>query len=241
MYSMTITAATPVADIATTIPSSVRVLQRHGIDFCCGGRRPIGAVCTDQGLALADVVRDIEAAAAQPGPDVRDWTRETLQALTDHIVATYHDALRDELPRLELMASKVAKVHGAKAPHLSQLAYIVGELAADLSLHMQKEEQVLFPAIRAIEIGDGHRSQPDWIALPITVLQEDHDRAGELLAQLRSITSGYQPPEWACGTMRALYGGLDEFEQTMHVHVHLENNVLFPRALQHAERAAVRA
>ncbi len=234
---MTISESTTVADIATSIPASVRVLQRHGIDFCCGGRRQLGVVCEEQGLSFREVARDIAWAAADVAPDTRDWAREPLHALIDHIVAAYHNPLRDELPRLEIMATKVARVHGAKDAALARISHIVGELSADLNEHMQKEEQVLFPSIRAIEVGDRHGSQPQWIAAPIGVMESEHERAGELLAELHALTSGYVVPEWACATARALYQGLAELEREMHVHVHLENNVLFPRALQHTEVA----
>lgn len=237
---MTITENTPVAEIASAVPASVRVLQSLGIDFCCGGKRPIGAVCEEQGLRFPEVASAIEAAAAAPAPDQRDWSREPLHALIDHIIATYHDPLRAELPRLEGMAKKVAGVHGAKADYLATIDDIVGELSADLNAHMRKEEQVLFPSIRAIEIGDSHGPRAMWITAPIGVMEQEHDRAGELLAELRRLTGGYVPPEWGCQTVRAFYQGLEEMEAAMHVHVHLENNVLFPRALQVAAGGATR-
>lgn len=230
---MNITETTTIAEIATALPSSVRVFQRHGIDFCCGGRKPIGVVCEEQGLSFEELAGAITAAASEPVPAREDWTRAPLHVLIDHIVATYHDPLREELPRLETMAARVAQVHGAHASYLARIEAIVTELSADLSAHMQKEEQVLFPAIRAI--GSGVPTQR--IAHPIQVMEHEHDRAGELLAELRRVTGGYVAPEWACQTYRALYHGLAELESAMHVHVHLENNVLFPRALQHTEHA----
>jgi regulator of cell morphogenesis and NO signaling len=225
---MTITETTTVGEIASIVPSAVRLFQRHGIDFCCGGRTPLSVACRDKGMPFPDVVSTIQALAVEPRDADRDWTREPLDALTDHIVATYHDPLREELPRLEEMASKVAAVHGAKDPRLARLRAIVTELGADLRAHMQKEERVLFPAIRAIERG-GRAAIP--LPAPIAVMEHEHDHAGALLTGLRLLTEGYTPPDWACGTLRALYHGLAELESTMHVHVHLENNVLFPRAL----------
>ena len=232
---MTITEATPIADIAATLPSSVRVFQRHGVDFCCGGARPLGEVCAEQGLSFPDIARAIEAAAAEPAPDGRDWSREPLTALAEYIVETYHDSLREELPRLEAMAAKVARVHGAKAPFLLQVDDVIGELSADLNEHMRKEELVLFPTIRAIE--QGGQVEADWVAAPISVMRHEHDRAGALLAELDRLTGRYVAPEWACATFRALYQGLQELEEAMHVHVHLENNVLFPRAMKLARHA----
>lgn len=232
---MTITEQTPVADIAAALPSSVRVFQRHGVDFCCGGKRPLGQVCTEQGLSFAELAGAIEAAAAEPAPE-RDWTGAPLDALIDHIIATYHDPLREELPRLQAMATKVQRVHGAHAAYLARVEQIVTELAADLLAHMHKEELVLFPAIRGIANHPGPESL--WLAAPISVMEREHDVAGALLAELREITTNYDAPAWACQTFRALFNGLDELERAMHLHVHLENNVLFPRALDTARRAA---
>lgn len=227
---MTITENTTIAEIATALPSSVRVFQRHGVDFCCGGKKAIGIVCEEHGLSFEELTGAIVASAADLQPARRDWTREPLSQLIDHIVGAFHDPLREELPRLETMAARVAQVHGAHASYLARIDAIVGELSADLVAHMQKEERVLFPAIRAIEQG-----QPVRIGAPINVMEQEHDHAGELLGELRRITEGYEAPEWACQTFRALYHGLAELEASMHVHVHLENNVLFPRALQQAE------
>ena len=224
---MTITESTTVAEVATAIPSSVRVLQRHGIDFCCGGKRPIGEACREQGVSFRELATAIDA-SIPAAPSRHDWPHEALHALIAHIIATYHEPLREDLPRLTAMADKAVRAHGAKAPFLLRLREIVGELTQDLTDHMHKEELVLFPTIRALEAGD--RSHADWIAQPIAVMEQEHDRAGALLAELRQLTAGYEPPPWACATVRALYQGLAEVEASMHVHVHLENNILFPRA-----------
>jgi regulator of cell morphogenesis and NO signaling len=225
---MKITEHTTVADVASALPSSVRVFQRHGIDFCCGGKTPLATACREHDIAFADLVNAIEVSAHTPSDD-RDWRTEPLHLLIDHIVVTYHRPLREELTRLETMAAKVASVHGSKAAHLTQLETIVSELAAELRMHMRKEELVLFPAIYDIEHGRPHPGIR--IEAPIARMEHEHDDAGMLLSQLRAITDGYTPPDWACATFRALYAGLSELETTMHVHVHLENNILFPRAL----------
>jgi len=225
---MVITENTTVADIATAIPSSVRVFQRHGIDFCCGGRTPLAVACREHGVSFTEIASTIEASAKAAPDDERDWTRESLRTLIVHIVETYHEPLRDELPRLEAMAAKVARVHGSKAPYLNRIETVLIELSADLQLHMQKEERVLFPAIWAFE-GGARPGTP--ISAPIGAMEHEHDLAGGLLSELRAITGGYVVPLWACETFRALYHGLSDLEAAMHVHVHLENNVLFPRAL----------
>jgi regulator of cell morphogenesis and NO signaling len=193
-------------------------------------------VCQQHGIPFPELIAAIETAARRPEPDGRAWGGETLHALIDHIVTTYHDSLREELPRLESLAAKVRRVHGAKAAHLPRLEAIVSELSAELRSHMRKEEQVLFPAIRALE--GLHTEARPRIDAPIAVMEHEHDHAGVLLSELRDITDGYAPPSWACATFRALYQGLSELEATMHVHVHLENNILFPRALALAGAAA---
>jgi regulator of cell morphogenesis and NO signaling len=226
---MTITETTAVADIASALPSSVRIFQRHGIDFCCGGKTPLSQACQEHGVAFDEVVSAIEASTPTPEPDERDWNTEPLHLLIDHIVETYHAPLREELPRLEALAAKVALVHGQRAAHLTRLSTVVSDLSADLRLHMRKEEIVLFPAIRMVEAGQ------KWpgvrIDAPIAMMEHEHEHAGAQLSELRTITDGYVAPEWACETFRALYHGLSELEAGMHVHVHLENNILFPRAL----------
>lgn len=233
---MTVTPETHVAEVAATQPSSVRVFQRFGIDFCCGGRKPLGQACEEHEISYADLERALAEAAAAPASRERDWARESLQALAAHIVATYHEPLREELPRLRQMAAKVAVVHGSHADQpLDRLDAIVRELADELTEHMMKEERVLFPAIGALE-ADG---TPFPISMPVAMMEQEHDHAGALLAELRRITDGYVPPEWACQTYRALFQGLEELEREMHVHVHLENNVLFPRALQLADGPTV--
>jgi len=226
---MQITETTTVAAVASALPSSVRVFQRYGIDFCCGGKSALAAACQAHGVSYTELVGAIEASAQQPAADARDWNREPLHALVDHIVATYHEPLHQELPRLEAMAAKVHRVHGSKAACLARVDAIVTDLSADLQSHMRKEEAVLFPAIRAVEAGGARTPIP--VSAPITVMEAEHDQAGALLSELRTITDGYAAPEWACQTFRALYQGLADLEAAMHVHVHLENNVLFPRAV----------
>lgn len=225
---MRIEETTTIADIAAALPGSVPVFQRHGIDFCCGGKQPLSGVCRDRGLNFTAIVADIECSLTAGTGEQRDWSRESLGSLIGHILTTYHRPLRDELPRLQAMARKVAEVHGRKAPHLIKVAGIIVKLAAELTAHMRKEEIVLFPAIEALE--GGTAVVP--ISAPIAVMQHEHDDTGALLAELRTLTGGYEPPEWGCATLRALYHGLAELESAMHVHVHLENNILFPRAMR---------
>jgi regulator of cell morphogenesis and NO signaling len=139
-------------------------------------------------------------------------------------------ALREDLPRLQALANRSARVHGPKAPGLfDRMHAALDALSNELIAHMRKEEAILFPAIGLIE-GGGRTPVP--LAQAIRVMESEHDDAGNLLSELRTITGGYAAPEWACATVRALYQGLEALESAMHVHVHLENNVLFPRTLR---------
>lgn len=229
---MTFTPETHVADIAAALPSSVRVFQKYGIDFCCGGKKPIAVACAEHQIGYGELVQAITEAAATPAADERDWTHEPLHVLAGHIVAAYHDPLREELPRLLQMAAKVRAVHEDRSGQpLGRIDAIVRELAADMQEHMIKEEHMLFPAICSLEANG--TAFP--ISMPVAVMEQEHDRTGELLSELRTITDAYVAPDWACQTYRSLFHGLEELEREMHVHVHLENNVLFPRALQLAE------
>jgi regulator of cell morphogenesis and NO signaling len=225
---MTIDPTTLVSEIVTAVPSSARVFERHGVDFCCGGRTPRAIACEERGVPVGAILREIDLSAAV-ADDQRDWSSATLSELAAHIVTTYHQVLRQELPRLQAMMTKVVKAHGAKAPELlAQLDASLNELSADMFAHMHKEEVVLFPAIVRLEV-EGVSSLP--LDRPVRVMEHEHDRAGELLGDLRRVTGNFEPPDWACATVRALYQGLAELESEMHMHVHLENNVLFPRAL----------
>ena len=227
---MTITENTPIADIATSVPSSIHVFERHGVDFCCGGKRPLAAACAELGLSASEIAREIEDSATTRNAAERDWASASLEELTRHIVARYHDNLRTELPHLESLAAKVKRAHESDAPRLLHCIHAaVRELSADLMAHMRKEEQVLFPAIGTLE-RSGACGMP--LGQAIRVMESEHDRAGEVLTDLRAATDDFTPPEWACAATRALYQGLGALESEMHMHVHLENNVLFPKAIR---------
>lgn len=233
----TITRESLVGEIATAQPASIRVFQKYGIDFCCGGKRPLADVCEERQIAYDELANAI--ANAELPRDDQDWAEAPLGVLADHIVHRYHDTLRQELPRLTAMAEKVHNVHGAKMPEtFPRLNRVFAELAEELLSHMSKEEMILFPAVQELEAAhqEGRRPQTRFpsgaLRMPISVMEQEHEHAGSLLVALRELTSGYAPPEWACNTFRGLYAGLEELERDLHVHIHLENNILFPRAAE---------
>lgn len=227
---MEITAETTVADIATQMPATIAVFQQHQIDFCCGGRIPLREACSERGLATEALIADLIAAERPASPEP-DWQRVPLAALVRHIQTRYHEPLRAELPRLAAMLAKVVQRHGEHLPEtLVPLQRTFSDFSEELLSHMAKEDQVVFPLIEALDAGERAAERARAIAGPIAIMEDDHERAGSALAAMRALTSGYAPPEWACPTFRGLYYGLAELEAEMHMHVHLENHVLFPRA-----------
>jgi regulator of cell morphogenesis and NO signaling len=219
-----IQADTPVGHIAAEHPRSTRVFARLGIDFCCGGGRPLTEACAARGLDGASVAREIETELAREVDASPSWNQVDLRELIAHIETTFHRPLREELPRLEAMARKVHAAHGEKEPEtLDELVRVVTGLRAELEDHMQKEEVILFPLIRS--------GQGKDVGAPVKVMEHEHEEAGDALRRIRELTDDYTVPEGACTTWRALWDGLRELEEDMHQHIHLENNVLFPRAL----------
>ena len=213
-----------VAELATEHPLATRVFERHGIDYCCGGQMPLSAACEKRGLdveaVLAEVQKELDTATA---PEER-FDEASLEDVITHILVTYHRPLDEELPRLMAMAEKVLEVHRDKAPEtLPELVSVYRGLKSELEEHMAKEEQILFPMIQ--------RGQGAMADGPIAVMHQEHDAAASALARLRELTNDYTVPDEACNTWRALWHGLKALEASLHQHIHLENNVLFPRAL----------
>lgn len=237
---MDITAETTVAEIATTVPATIRVFQAHHIDFCCGGKIPLADACAVHRLEVGDLLEELRSAGT-PAAAPSDWRSTSLTSLIDHIQATYHQPLRLELRRLEAMLTKVVERHGAHLPQtLLPLHETFTALQVELLDHMAREDRVLFPWIATLESPAVDAAMREHaravLAGPIAAMEDDHERAGHALATMRTVTDGYTPPEWACPTFRGLYFGLAQFEADMHVHVHLENHILFPRAIELARR-----
>jgi len=221
---MSITTLNSVGTIAAEHPLATRVFARHGIDFCCGGGRPLEQVCEEKGIEPAAVLQEIlnEIGTANDGSE--NWTEAPLGQVIDHILGAYHEPLWEELPRLDAMARKVLDVHREKDPEgLAELARIVAGLRSELEQHMRKEEGILFPMIK--------RGQGSMAEGPISVMEREHEDAGAALRRLRELTGNYEVPAEACNTWRALWHGLAALENDLHEHIHLENNILFPRAI----------
>jgi regulator of cell morphogenesis and NO signaling len=216
------TSSSTLADIATTHPGAARVFYKIGLDFCCGGRRPLSDACAERGLDSSAVLAAIEA-VEQHLDDARRWDREPLPNLIAFIVDTYHRRLRESFPELIRMAERVEQRHADKATCPRGLATHLVVMHESVLDHLAKEEQVLFPLIA--------NGQGRVAAGPVHVMEIEHDEHARALQTLRRFTTNFEPPAEACVTWRALYLGLRQLEEELMVHIHLENNVLFQRAL----------
>lgn len=228
------------AELVTTRPELAAPLDALGLDFCCGGQRRLDEAVAEAGLDLDAVTAELSATAPKTAAGAEpEW--EGMTGLVDHLESTHHAYLSVALPRLAALADKVAAVHGANHPELVEVASLVREIRADLEPHLDKEEQVLFPMIRELAAAT---TAPTFhcgsLANPVRVMLDDHDRVGELLAAIRAATGQYRVPDDGCGSYHALYSGLAELEADTHLHVHKENNELFPMVLE-AENALTAA
>jgi len=233
---MTTTTQT-VRDIALEHPSSIRVFEQFGIDYCCGGRKPLAEACIAGNLEVDTVIAALEAAAVKPDTAVENWAGKSLASLSSHIVATHHAYVKRELPRLALLAEKVVNRHGVSMTELLEIAGTLAQLDEELTQHLAKEEAVLFPYVAGLEqslsFGTAKpRSCFGTVANPIAMMTREHDAAGALTAKIRRLSGNFTTPEDACPTFRAFYDGLRDFEQDLHQHIHLENSILFPRAIE---------
>ncbi len=236
------TPQTTVRDIALEQPASIRVFEKFGIDYCCGGRKPLAEACKEHMIELNTVLKAIEEAAGT-GEHPCNWTAEPLETFCSHIVATHHAYIRAELPRLKMLAQKVVSRHGNTCLELGQIQQLIQLLGPDLLQHLDKEEMVLFPYITNLErnlASCGPRPLGCFGAVrnPIRMMIAEHDAAGKTMAEIRWLSRGFSTPEWACPTYRGFYHALAEFEKDLHQHVHLENNILFPRAIELDESSA---
>lgn len=223
-----------VGELVAERPSRSRVFEAHKIDFCCGGKRPLEEACNRKGVALADVVEQLTAHDAQePDTGAGAADLDTVE-LIDHIVGTHHVYLKSELPRLAAMAEKVAKVHGDAEASLHDVRDVFDGLQAELTAHMGKEEAILFPMVKQLVHGTLPAQQAAFLGGPMGVMEAEHDSAGAALERLHTLTGAYTPPDWACNTYRALFDGLAELERDLHLHIHKENNILFPRVRETA-------
>lgn len=230
-------------ELVTEHPELARELERRGLDYCCGGQRSLAEACAAQGSDAAAVAAELAAVAGPAAPD--GWATLDPIGLVEHLLATHHRYLWEELPRIDALVEKIVAVHGSRHPELVDVADCFGAIRADLEPHMLKEERVLFPMIRDLVAAAGSADPAPafhcgTLRNPINVMEREHDAVGGLLARLRELTDGYRTPDDGCATYRTCFAALEELEADTHLHVHKENNVLFPLVvrLEHDVRNA---
>jgi regulator of cell morphogenesis and NO signaling len=228
--------AKTVREIAIEMPGATRVFERMGIDYCCGGEKSIAQACQTAGVTVAEVVRSLKTTSRETG-ESRDWHVEGAASLIAHIIDKHHSFTREELDGIEPLLEKVCSVYGESRPELLQIHALFAELKRELLVHMLKEENILFPYI--IQMEDAIRAglpvpvpMFGTVRNPVRMMMNEHDAAGDLLRRIRQLSSNFNSPTNACVSYQTLYRRLEEFEQNLHEHIHLENNILFPCAIE---------
>jgi regulator of cell morphogenesis and NO signaling len=236
---MNIHSTNTIGELAVAIPGATRVFEALGIDYCCGGNRKLNEVCSNSNLAVENVIRSLAQAevANVKNQQTQDWQKTSLTALFTYIVDYHHAFTRKELERLEALIHKVCSVHGQNHSELWKLQTLFQTIKEDLLPHMLKEEQVLFPYIEKLEkaiLHGGPVPTPFFktVKNPVHMMMLEHDTVGEILSELRSLTNNYIVPPEGCISYKTLYQALQDFEYDLHQHIHLENNLLFPRAIE---------
>lgn len=223
-----------IGDIVLENPATMRVFETLNIDYCCGGQLSLAEACANAHRDLALVLTQLETQApSEPMRfDPKSWNEAPLVDLVAHIEAKHHSFTRSELERLAPLMEKVLKVHGGHHPELARVAQCFEAMHSDLIPHLAKEEQILFPYIRELESeGSPGGGCFGSVQNPIRAMENEHEQVGEILRELRTITNGYALPEEACGSYRSLYMGLQSLEEDLHLHIYLENHILFPRSI----------
>jgi len=224
-----------VAEMVSNNINTAHIFKKYGIDFCCGGDVSIAKACEKHHVDLEKILSDLNNInSANKTFDYLSWD---LDFLTMHIENIHHQYVEENIPLVKAYAKKVAKVHGKHNPYLYKIETLFNEVAGELTSHMKKEELILFPFIKKMSQAEQNQetlARPHFGSVnnPIDMMEHEHEFAGNIFKQIRQLTDQYTPPEYACNTYKALYHKLEEFENDLHLHIHLENNILFPKALK---------
>ncbi|MBP9214694.1 MAG: iron-sulfur cluster repair di-iron protein [Chitinophagaceae bacterium] len=225
-----------IAEVVSENIKAADIFKKHGIDFCCGGGISIAKACEKKNLNIDDIMSELKNLDNKILPS-QNFNKWELDFLTDYIVNTHHAYVLEAIELLDAYSVKVAKVHGENHPPVLEIERLYNMVKMELLQHMQKEERILFPYIKQM-VNSKNENCPlinshfGTVQNPINMMQAEHENAGDVLKEIANLSMNYTPPEWACNTFKALYAKLDEFEQDLHLHVHLENNILFPKAIE---------
>ncbi len=223
-----------VAQIVASDMRTATIFKKYGIDFCCGGGKPVSEACKDTDVKSETIFNEIEMLDAEKAE--KDFNNMELDILTNHILETHHVYVKESIPIILEFAHKVAKVHGTSNPENIEIAKLFHEVTIELQQHLSKEEGILFPHIINLAIAQKNNeiiSVPfGSVQNPIKMMEHEHDIAGDIFKKIEKLSNDFNPPSHACNTYKALYHNLKDFQDDLHIHIHLENNILFPKAIK---------
>lgn len=216
---------------------TAKVFEKYGIDFCCGGKIALSETCREKRIDLVTIQRDIEASKNEPVDRSQNYATWELSFLADYIINTHHSYLKENTGQIAVYTRKIAEVHGSNHPEVIEIARIFEKIATDMAVHLREEEEVLFPAVRRIDAARKADAEPEvkdieTIMACLDKLNREHEEIGDAVHTIRRLANDYEIPDDVCNTFMVTYQKLKEFEDDLHKHVHLENNILFLKAAQ---------
>ncbi|MGZ8538794.1 MAG: iron-sulfur cluster repair di-iron protein [Flavisolibacter sp.] len=219
------------SQIVTDHYQTASIFEKYGLDFCCKGKRLLASACEEKNVPYEEVLKELY----QVLPDhnkASDFSRMSLTELAEYIVRVHHSYVKQNMPQIFNYTLKVATKHGEHFPYMKEVHLLFSQLKTEMEQHMMKEEKILFPRIKLLELNISENTNPGYLKAPIDMMEEEHDKAGTIMQKIRDLTNNYTAPEQACTTFCLTLDSLKAFEQDLHKHVHLENNILFPKAIQ---------
>ncbi len=224
-----------IGDIVAADFRTAKVFENHGIDFCCGGKVALAATCTEKGLDLATITSELEDVQSEPAERSQNYSSWALSFLAEYIVNTHHAYLKENDEQIAAYAQKIAAVHGAHHPEVIQISAIFDKIATDMAAHLKEEEEVFIPALKRVDAARISGNTPDetdleTIRVSLGTFHREHEEIGDAVHTIRHLSKDYAIPDDVCNTFMVTYQKLKEFEDDLHKHVHLENNILFPKA-----------
>jgi len=222
------------ASIVTQYHQTVPVLEKYNLDFCCKGKRTLAEACTEKGLSIEEIMEELEVSSNTEKSNTMPFSEMSAEQLIGYILIKHHFYLKQSMPIIADHLTKVATKHSERFPYMVEVLQLFLHLKNEMVLHMQKEEMVLFPRVKEVESFYHFKQKKElnstYISGPVGVMENEHDEAGEIMYRIRQLTNNYEIPEGACTTFQVVLAELKEFEEDLHRHVHLENNILFPLA-----------
>lgn len=229
-----------IGDIVAQDYRTADVFKKFGLDFCCGGKRTVSEACEKKDVDVEELTRELQSVTQQDSGN-HNYSSWSPSLLINYIIERHHDFVRSKSPEIESYARKVAKVHGKRHEELNDILEEFLALKEELLQHLEKEENVLFPYIKTLTEAEKNGKSPDkppfgTVENPVAMMEQEHDEAGEAMERIQKLSDDFTPPEDACTSYRVLFQNLEGFQDDLHKHVHLENNVLFPKALELEKR-----